>query len=175
MEDTILILEDAGDTVYKKKLKRMKKLPVPDSPQADLLGQTIFEKQAMNEIELEISECQNEINFIDHIPNCKEYCIVELHLTITRYMPRAPWWFQDDLDLKEWGVCNIDGEAVNLDDIPPIRNYKISSYWDFTKESDADTYRFINDRMKWAKEHFRNRIEELKLRNECIGEIGERW
>lgn len=175
MEDTILVLEDTGDTVYKKKLKRKKKLPVPDILQADISGQTVFEKKAMNEVEIEISECQAEINFIDHIPNCKEYCIVELHLTVTRYMPRAPWWFQDDLDLKEWGLCNPDGTSIDLDDMPPIRNYEISSYWHFTKKSDASTYRFIKDRMAWVKEYFKNRIEELKLRNECIEEIGERW
>lgn len=175
MEDTILILEDIGDSVYKKKLKRKKKLPVPEITQADIMGQTVFEKGLIDEIDLEISEHQDTIKFIDHLPTCEEYCLVELHLTVTRYMPRAQWWLQDDEELKEYGMCTIDGELIDLDDMPKIRDYQISSYWHFTKKSDADTYRFINDRMKWAKNYFKNRIGELKLRNECIEEIGLRW
>jgi len=101
-----------------------------------------------------IKESAYEIKVIQHLRICQE-CQMEVCLSIERYGGRCLPWF---LDLTNGDIADAeDGGYFANSDCPPVRNYKIGSYWDRTLDS-KETLRFIMDRIAWAERIIRLQI-----------------
>jgi len=79
---------------------------------------------------------------------------MEASLSVERYGGRCLPWF---LDLTNGDIAEFGDEDPRFKDCPPVRNYRIGSYWDKTIDS-KETMKFINDRINWAEKHIKQQI-----------------
>lgn len=100
-----------------------------------------------------IRESANELRLIQHLRSCEE-CRWIAQLDVERYLGSRSAWF---LDLQNDIGQSYEDEEIDSDmkDCPRVDDYKIGSYW---SGSSPDTFRFIDDRMKWADRIIRKKM-----------------
>ena len=129
-----------------------------------------------------IAEMVDNVKWIQHVQNCKGngcHCMLEIVLVVERYAGRCLPWFLDlanDIAMMfefEEEVDETDLFFQVIKDCPHVQDYKIGNYWVaanlpgkerqiYIKKTNAETTRFINDRMSWAE-----KIILKQIRNAC--------